>query len=76
MHRVSAACAGIGTDVYELCSCYASGLLEGKEGGGLSKWVRVQMPFPCGRGGQRLDQNRTITISLFCSVRGCQMYMK
>jgi len=62
MHRVSTACAGIGTDMYELCSCYASGLLEGKEGGRLSKWVRVQVPFPCIR--RRLDKIRTITISL------------
>ena len=66
MHRVSVACARIGTDMYELCSCYAPGLLEGKENGCLSKWVRVQVSFPCIR--QRLDQNRTITISLGADV--------
>jgi hypothetical protein len=62
MHRVSTACAQIGTNMYELCSCYASGLLEGNEDDRLSEWVRVQVPFPCIR--QRPDEDRTITISL------------
>ena len=63
MHRVSTARAQIGTDVYELCSRYASGLLEGSEDGRLSKWVRVQVPFGWIR--QRPDQNGTIIISVW-----------
>lgn len=62
MHRVSTACAGIGTDMYELCSRYAFGLLEGKEDGRVCEWLRVQVPFPCIR--QRPNKNRTISICL------------
>jgi hypothetical protein len=62
MHCVSIACAQVRTDMYELCSCYASGVLEGSEDGRLSEWVWVQVPFPCIR--QRSDKNRTITIFL------------
>lgn len=46
--------------MYELCSCYASGLLEENEDGRLSEWVWVQVPFPFIR--QWRDQSRTISI--------------
>lgn len=52
--------------MYELCSCYASGLLEGSENGRLSEWVRVQVPFPCIRRWR--DKSRTITIYLRADV--------
>lgn len=66
MHCVSTACAQIRTDMYELCSCYASGLLEEDEDGRLSEWVWVQVPFPCIR--QWRDQSRTISICVRADV--------
>jgi hypothetical protein len=49
VHAVSAARAGTGVDVYELCACHAPALLEGKEDDGLYEWVRVYVPLPCKR---------------------------
>ena len=66
MHRVSVACAGIGTDMHELCSCYAPGLLEGKEDNRLSGWVRMRVSFGCVR--RRSNKNWAITMFLYVSL--------